>query len=126
MLIESGLPPHADRTASGNKYKELLSLRVVHFLSIFALAYGGVEVTIGGMQKQYGVAIKHTHVTYFLFFPGWAVNYIMKRTGGGPSSGYVSTGFFGGLALGRMILLWVTKKVGQRRVVFLYSAIAIG
>ena len=68
----------------------------------------------------------------------------MKRTGGGPSSGYVSTGFFGGkdlcslfceavaevrpsgLALGRVLLLWVTKTVGERRAVFLYCAIAIG
>jgi len=30
---------------------------------------------------------------------------------GGPSSGYVVSGFFGGLTLGRVLLLWVNRKV---------------
>jgi len=32
---------------------------------------------------------------------------------GGPSSGYISAGFFGGLTAGRIVLLWVNKKVPQ-------------
>ncbi|QRW04844.1 major facilitator superfamily transporter [Ceratobasidium sp. AG-Ba] len=35
-------------------------------------------------------------------------------------------GFFGGLMLGRVVLLWVNEKVGERRVIYLYSILAIG
>ena len=63
---------------------------------------------------------------------GWIVTFLMVVREGGPSSGYVSTGFFGGkyriipffcppctellffplgLTLGRVILVEVTKKV---------------
>jgi fucose permease len=42
---------------------------------------------------------------------GWIVTYIIQVRGGGPSSGYISSGFFGGLTFGRVALLWVNKKV---------------
>jgi hypothetical protein len=60
---------------------------------------------------------------------GWIVTFLMIVRGGGPLSGYVSTGFFGGkylvipllssvkhifqlgLTLGRVVLVAVTKKV---------------
>ena len=69
--------------------------------------YVGVEVTIGG----------------------WTITYIINQRDGGPSSGYISTGFFGGkqprcaprkvgkliifsgIMLGRVALLWLNKKV---------------
>ena len=31
-----------------NKYKQIFTIRAVHFLSVFALIYVGTEVTIGG------------------------------------------------------------------------------
>ena len=52
---------------------------------------------------------------------GWIVTYIIKVRGGGPSSGYISSGFFGGLTVGRVALLWVNRVVGEKRVVFLYG-----
>jgi len=52
---------------------------------------------------------------------GWIVTYIINVRGGGPSSGYISSGFFGGLTLGRVGLLWVNRLVGERRAVFLYG-----
>jgi fucose permease len=54
--------------------KEILSNKAVHFLALFILIYVGVEVTIGG----------------------WIVTYIIEERGGGPSAGYISSGFFGG------------------------------
>jgi hypothetical protein len=59
---------------------------------------------------------------------GWTVTYIISARGGGPSSGYISTGFFGGmqqrsliefdlfsysvgLMVGRVIFLWFNEKV---------------
>lgn len=52
---------------------------------------------------------------------GWIVTYIINVRGGGPSSGYISSGFFGGLTLGRVGLLWVNRLIGDRRAVFLYG-----
>jgi fucose permease len=72
-------------------------------MAFFVLFYVGVEVTIGG----------------------WIVSYIINVRGGGPSSGYVSSGFFGGLTFGRVALLWINKKVGERRVVFIWAALSI-
>ena len=80
--------------------------KIVHLLAFFSLIYVGAEVTIGG----------------------WTITYIIRQRGGGPSSGYISTGFFGGkkshyalsewkfdhlvgLTLGRVALLWLNKKV---------------
>ena len=73
---------------------------------------------------------------------GWIVTYIIQVRGGGPSSGYVSSGFFGGLTFGRVALLWVNNKVvlslsksngrltgfkvGERRAIFLYSLLVLG
>ncbi|KAJ3530014.1 hypothetical protein NM688_g7772 [Phlebia brevispora] len=57
---------------------------------------------------------------------GWTVTYIINVRGGGSSSGYVSSGFFGGLTFGRIALLWLNKLVGERRAVFLYTILAIG
>ncbi|KAG8767714.1 hypothetical protein FRC12_006082 [Ceratobasidium sp. 428] len=82
---------------------EILSLRVVYILAFFCLVYVGTEVTIGG----------------------WIVTFLIDKRGGGASAGYVSSGFFAGLMLGRLALIWVNQKVGERRVVYLYSALII-
>jgi len=44
---------------------------------------------------------------------------------GGPSSGYISTGFFGGLTVGRVVFLWVNNKIGERLAIFIYVFLAI-
>ncbi|EJD40210.1 MFS general substrate transporter [Auricularia subglabra TFB-10046 SS5] len=85
-----------------NKYKQIFSLRVVHYLAFFILLYVGIELTIGG----------------------WIVTFILRERNGGPSSGYVSSGFYGGLMLGRVILLPVNEYVGEQRVIFIYGLIA--
>ena len=46
----------------------------MHILAVFSLVYVGVEVTIGG----------------------WIVSYVIDERGGGPDSGYISSGFFAG------------------------------
>ncbi|KAJ7826866.1 major facilitator superfamily domain-containing protein [Mycena olivaceomarginata] len=84
-------------------FRQILSIKAVHLLALFLLVYVGVEVTIGG----------------------WIVSFMITVRGGGPSAGYISAGFFGGLTLGRVVLLPLNKKVGERRVVYLYTLIAI-
>jgi len=90
-------------TSDHSNFRQILSLRTVHLLSIFALLYVGVEVTIGG----------------------WITTYIIDVRGGGPSAGYISSGFFGGMMVGRLALLWLNKKIGEHRVLYLYAALAI-
>lgn len=70
-----------------------------------------------------------TLMIYLTATIGWIVTYIIDVRGGGPTSGYISTGFFGGmqhfsliyfdlsldsagLMAGRLALLWVNEKVG--------------
>ncbi|CAE6460672.1 unnamed protein product [Rhizoctonia solani] len=104
-----GIPsPHVDNGNAArndeNIYKAVFSSRAVQLLAIFSWVYVGTEVTVGG----------------------WIVTFIIEERGGGASAGYVSSGFFGGLMLGRVALLWVNKKFGERRVIYLYSLLAIG
>ncbi|KIP01300.1 hypothetical protein PHLGIDRAFT_367247 [Phlebiopsis gigantea 11061_1 CR5-6] len=85
------------------KYRQIFRLREVHLLAFFVLAYVGVEVTLGG----------------------WIVTYFRHDRGGGDAIGYVSSGFFGGLMLGRVCLLWVNQKLGERRAIYVYTVLAI-
>ncbi|KIY67456.1 MFS general substrate transporter [Cylindrobasidium torrendii FP15055 ss-10] len=103
-LAEIGHAAREKGTSEHSEFRKVLGRKTVHFLALFILVYVGVEVTIGG----------------------WTVTYIINERGGGKASGYISSGFFGGLTLGRVALLWVNKKVGERRVLFIYSILAIG
>lgn len=87
-----------------SNFRQILSLKTVHLLAFFALVYVGVEVTIGG----------------------WITTFIIQVRGGGKSAGYISSGFFGGIMVGRLALLWLNKKIGEQRALYLYAALAIG
>jgi fucose permease len=39
--------------------------------------------------------------------------------------GYVASGFWGGLTLGRLVLADITNKLGERRMVFVYLFFAL-
>ncbi|KAJ3549069.1 hypothetical protein NMY22_g1015 [Coprinellus aureogranulatus] len=81
-----------------------MAQRTVHYLAFFVLVYVGVEVTIGG----------------------WIVTYIIQERNGGPSSGYISSGFFGGLTLGRVALLPINRWIGEHRVFYIYAILSLG
>ncbi|RDX47216.1 MFS general substrate transporter [Lentinus brumalis] len=104
ILEESGEKGTDDEATNTNKYKQILSLKEVHFIAAFALIYVGVEVTMGG----------------------WSVTYILEERHGSSSSGYIASGFFGGLMLGRVSLMWLNKMLGNRLALFLYAVVAIG
>ncbi|KIK86997.1 hypothetical protein PAXRUDRAFT_831878 [Paxillus rubicundulus Ve08.2h10] len=120
-LAEIGQPRGEQNTSEHSQFRQIFGLKGVHLLALFILVYVGVEVTIGG----------------------WIVTYVIDVRGGGPSSGYISSGFFGGLMAGRVALLWINKKVGlsenysqttvtshvqvgERTVLFIYALLAIG
>ena len=57
---------------------------------------------------------------------GWIVQYLVTvRKGRLASVGYVSTGFYGGLALGRLLLVTPTSRFGERRMLLIYGAICL-
>ncbi|CUM65975.1 uncharacterized protein PRCAT00003629001 [Priceomyces carsonii] len=91
-----------------NKGEMLLALRfhVTWILSFFVLFYQGSEVSLGG----------------------WIVTYLLDYRGGNSSQvGYVASGFWGGLTLGRLVLTRpLHKYFGSRRSVIVCSLLAIG
>ncbi|KAJ3800932.1 MFS general substrate transporter [Lentinula aff. detonsa] len=103
-LAQIGQEPGEKGTSEHSHFRQIMSLKTVHLLAVFILVYVGVEVTVGG----------------------WIVTFIQTVRGGGSRSGYISAGFFGGLMIGRIALLWVNQKIGERRVLYIYSALAIG
>lgn len=56
ILLDAGQEPSADvglMQGGGNKYKQIFALRAVPLLTIFALIYIGVEVTLGGRRYDF-------------------------------------------------------------------------
>ena len=75
-----------------SSYKQILSLREVHLMAFYILVYVGVEVTIGGGPRHKD----RSQCSMLKTVIGWIVTYLIHERGGGSSSGYVSSGFFGG------------------------------
>lgn len=71
---------------------------------------------------------------YFFFFlgavitaSGWVVEYLVTVRGGKLSEvGYVQTGFASGTFLGRILLAEPTKRLGERRMIFVYALLCLG
>ncbi|KAG9091912.1 hypothetical protein FRC07_011756, partial [Ceratobasidium sp. 392] len=100
-------PTPTDPSDVGNrerKYQQIFRSWAIQLMAVFSLLYVGTETTIGG----------------------WIVTFVVEERGGGPSAGFVSSGFFGGLMIGRILLLWLNAQVGERRVVHVYMLLAIG
>ncbi|KAG1833261.1 MFS general substrate transporter [Suillus subalutaceus] len=102
-LAEIGIVDVDNSTSEHSHLRQIFANKDVHLLAAFALLYVGAEVTVGG----------------------WIVTYIIDVRGGGPSSGYISTGFFSGLMAGRVVLLWFNEKIGERLALFIYAVLAI-
>ncbi|KAI0739076.1 major facilitator superfamily domain-containing protein [Daedaleopsis nitida] len=104
IMAEEGEFPEID-DGSANKFKQMMRLKEVHLMSFFTLIYVGVEVTLGG----------------------WIVTFVLEKRGGGANAGYISSGFFGaGLMLGRIVLLWLNRKIGERVALTIYAILTIG
>ena len=85
-----------------DKLLKILSSPFVHVVALFTWIYVGIEVTIGG----------------------WAVTYLVQVRGAGENAGYTSSGFFGGLMIGRVAQIWVSRRMSEQNVVFIYTATA--
>ncbi|KAL2849839.1 major facilitator superfamily domain-containing protein [Aspergillus pseudoustus] len=77
---------------------------VTWILAFFLLGYVGVEVAIGG----------------------WIVTFLMRvRDGGDFASGMGSTGFWLGITCGRVVLGFVTPRIGEKIAIVIYYILAI-
>ncbi|GAA5901827.1 hypothetical protein JCM6882_008683 [Rhodosporidiobolus microsporus] len=82
---------------------QTLMNRATLFLCLFIFLYVGSEVAMGG----------------------WLVTFLMDNRGGGADAGYTVTGYWLGLVVGRVCLIPVTAWVGEQRVVYIYTGVAL-
>ncbi|CAK9780575.1 MFS general substrate transporter [Cutaneotrichosporon oleaginosum] len=90
--------------SSGTKMLRIFSTPSVYALIIWAFLYVGVEVSISG----------------------WLTSFLIAERGATAAAGYAVTGFWGGMSVGRIVLIPVTKKIGYQFSIYLYAAIALG
>ena len=79
--------------AKGGRTKEALKSRVIWICAAFLLIYVGIEVSIGGWVVTFMINIRHS--TPF-------------------AAGMAETGFWLGITLGRVILGFVTPRIGEK------------
>ncbi|KAL4889902.1 major facilitator superfamily domain-containing protein [Aspergillus ambiguus] len=79
--------------------------RVTWICALFLLGYVGIEVAIGG----------------------WIVTFMMRvRHGADFASGMSATGFWLGITFGRVVLGFVTPRLGEKLAIIIYSILEIG
>ncbi|KAH7072230.1 major facilitator superfamily domain-containing protein [Paraphoma chrysanthemicola] len=87
-----------------SRLRAALKSRVTWVASIFLLGYVGAEVALGG----------------------WIVTFMRReRAGGEFASGMVATGFWTGITVGRLVLGFVTPKLGEKLAVLVYIILAM-
>ncbi|KAI1265433.1 putative MFS transporter [Xylariaceae sp. FL1019] len=79
--------------------------RVTWLCSIFLLGYVGLEVSLGGWIVEFMIQVRH---------------------GGAFESGLTATGFWLGLTVGRVVLGFVTPRIGEKLAIMIYLPIAMG
>ncbi|GAA5889573.1 hypothetical protein JCM6882_007072 [Rhodosporidiobolus microsporus] len=102
--LDTSLPPsRSKKTWKDNILYQTIWNRTTVFLCLFTFLYVGSEVAMGG----------------------WIVTFLINDRNGGSDAGYVATGFWLGLMLGRLVLNPLNQWVGERRIVFVYTSIAL-
>ncbi|KAF2645943.1 MFS general substrate transporter [Massarina eburnea CBS 473.64] len=79
---------------------EALGNRVTLFGALFVFAYQGAEVSVSG----------------------WVISFLINYRGGDPAHvGYVTSGFWGGITLGRFVLTHFAPKIGEKNYVVILT-----
>ncbi|KAK1247998.1 hypothetical protein MKX07_000886 [Trichoderma sp. CBMAI-0711] len=98
--------PHqkAGENATSGRTREALKSKLTWFFSLFIFLYVGTEVSIGG----------------------WIVVFMTKVRNASTFAGSATaTGFWGGMTVGRLVLGFVTSRIGGFRAMLLYLGLAI-
>ncbi|GJN87089.1 hypothetical protein Rhopal_000034-T1 [Rhodotorula paludigena] len=77
--------------------------RITWTCAPFIMLYVGAEVSMGG----------------------WIVTFLMENRSGGADAGYVATGFWLGIMVGRIISIPLNLRVGEKRIIYLYIIAAL-
>ncbi|KAH7881103.1 MFS general substrate transporter [Lentinula edodes] len=99
-----GLEAMEPETSEHSPFRQIMNLKSVHILAAFIFLYVGTEE----------------------LFSGWTVTYIIQQRDAGARSGYIASGFWGGILLGRIILIPLNNWLGDRLVMLIYIVLAIG
>ncbi|KAL2862056.1 major facilitator superfamily domain-containing protein [Aspergillus pseudodeflectus] len=92
------------KETAGRELRETLSHSAIWYLTGFFLLYVGAEINLGA----------------------WIVQFLVEVRNGDPEKvGYVASIFWAGFTLGRIALADVTHRFGERRMVFIYIALAL-
>jgi fucose permease len=93
--------PDAANTSIKDAIMKKPAARVTWLCALFLLGYVGIEVALGG----------------------WIVEFMIQVRNGEPfASGMTATGFWLGLTIGRVILGFVTPKIGEKRAIMVNGA----
>ena len=97
--------PQNTSAAGHSRTREALYNPITWICAIFLFCYVGVEVSLGG----------------------WLVTFMLRvRLGGDFESGMVAMGFWLGITIGRVVLGFVTPRVGEKLAIAAYLAISVG
>ncbi|TKA82369.1 hypothetical protein B0A55_01412 [Friedmanniomyces simplex] len=93
---------------SGSRLKEAMAklpaARVTWLCALFLLGYVGIEVALGG----------------------WIVTFMIRvRHGAAFASGMTATGFWLGITVGRVVLGFVTPRIGEKLAIAIYLPLAL-
>ncbi|GAA5960701.1 hypothetical protein JCM8115_001803 [Rhodotorula mucilaginosa] len=103
-VLDTRFSPAAPRPVKKNNIMiDALKTRATVFASLFVLLYVGSEVSMGG----------------------WIVTFLLDNRNGGADAGYVATGFWFGLMVGRIIANPLTIRIGEKRALYCYLTIAL-
>lgn len=80
----------------------MMKVRNIWLISLFFFFHLGVGMTAGGWVVQYLVQVRHGNLS---------------------TMGYVPSGFYGGICLGRLLLAEPTYRYGEFRMLLLYTAL---
>ena len=121
---ESGNETFSRRRDAMRGVTETLKLRVVWILSLFFFFSLGVGITAGGEFLQLCRLTCFTKLSNM--FPGWVVQYLVEvRKGKLSEVGYTPAGLYGGIFLGRLLLVEPSHRFGPRRMILFYSVMIL-
>ena len=95
---------HGPDDQKGGRLKEALRNRVTWICAVFLLIAVGVEVSISGWVVTYSLRIRHAAPF---------------------AAGMSSVAFWAGLTVGRVVLGFVTPRIGERLAIFVYLASSV-
>lgn len=105
MSSESSNPSiQKKQTLSDILFHDPHTSRVIFRVTLFIMAYGGIEATVAGWTTTYMLQARHADAL---------------------SAGMVISAFWLGLCSGRVILGFVTARIGEGRAIATYACIAV-